>query len=370
MQKRHGHEEHENDERWLLTYADLITLLMVFFVVMYAISKADSAKFSAVSASMAVAFGQPRGSVMPMPETGVTPYKRLKRGDSDEYSRPAPGVEPAQRDESLARDVTKNAAPLDAEDRGAPMDDDERGAPMDDEKRGAPQDDENRGAPQDDDKRGAPLDAGRDQLARNEPVEAEPLVAAGPDDGETRLEHVAREVESLMRARGLEDMVELEESEDGRQLTIRLRDSILFTRGGADITPAAFELIDRVGGALLEIGLPLTVAGHTDNIPIRNSRFRSNWELSTARSTAVLVYMINQLGFPPERVSASGYGEYHPVAANDTLEGRSQNRRVEFILTDDQVRPRKPAAAPEPANYSEVIPQLRVLSRAPLYVRI
>jgi chemotaxis protein MotB len=348
MEKRHKDEEHENDERWLLTYADLITLLMVFFVVMYAISKADTAKFSAVSQSMAIAFGSPKGAIIPMPEFGETRLKRSKRGDSNEFSRAAAGME-AHQLESSGLEAT-NQRPVD--------DETQDGAPAEDENRGALQGEE----------RGAPLDDREKEMPRQDDTKA----AAAPlelEEGETRLEHVAHEVESLMRAHGLEDMIELEQSEDGRQLTIRLRDSVLFGRGGADITPGAYELIDRVGSALKEIGLPVTVAGHTDNIPIRNSRFRSNWELSTARSTAVLVYLIDRLGFAPERISSSGYGEYHPVASNDTREGRAQNRRVEFILTDDQARPRK-AAAPEPPNYAEVIPQLRTFSQAPLFVRI
>ena len=90
MQKKHKEEEHENDERWLLTYADLITLLMVFFVVMYAISKADTAKFSALSQSMSAAFGAPKGSVIPMPATG-TSRSNAKRAPKSEAAKMAKG---------------------------------------------------------------------------------------------------------------------------------------------------------------------------------------------------------------------------------------------------------------------------------------
>lgn len=162
-------------------------------------------------------------------------------------------------------------------------------------------------------------------------------------------------------------MVELEESEDGRQLTIRLRDSVLFARGGAELTPGAADIIDRVGSALFEIGLPINVAGHTDDVPIRNGRFKLNRELSTARSTAVLVYLIDRLGFPPQSLSASGYGEYVPVAPNNTSENRAKYRRVEFVLTDDRIPP--PRAQAAPPDLQRTISNPRQLSGATIYIR-
>jgi chemotaxis protein MotB len=85
------------------------------------------------------------------------------------------------------------------------------------------------------------------------------------------------------------------------------------------------------------------VEGHTDNVPIRNARFPSNWELSTARATTVVAYLIERFKFAPERLSAGGYSEYRPVESNATAEGRSRNRRVDIVVLHPryaQVEPR------------------------------
>lgn len=272
MERRHKHEEHENDERWLITYADLITLLMVFFVVMWSISRADAAKFAAVAQSMSVAFGTPKGSVIPMPATGTS-----------------------RSPKQAPKDASKSKA------------------------------------------------AGASQ-------------ASGTAGQQTKLQSVAQEVEDMIREQGLQDMIALDGSADGRKLTIRLRDSILFDRGGATLTPEAQALIERLGGVLKNIGMVVNVSGHTDDIPIRSGIYGSNYELSTARSTAVVLDLINRIDFPPQMIFPSGYGEYRPIAPNDSLENRARNRRVEFVITDEgpldlaaSTKPQaQPAAATEP----------------------
>lgn len=266
MERRHKHEEHENDERWLITYADLITLLMVFFVVMWSISRADAAKFAAVAQSMSVAFGTPKGSVIPMPATGTS--RSPKQAPKDQSKSKASGASQAGASSSK----------------------------------------------------------------------------------QTKLQSVAKEIEEMIREQGLQDMIKLDGSPDGRKLTIRLRDSILFERGGATLTPDAMALIERVGGVLKNIGMAVNVVGHTDDIPIRSGTYGSNYELSTARSTAVVLDLINNVGFPPQMISPSGWGEYRPVVPNDSLENRARNRRVEFVITDegplDLAVPVKPVAEP------------------------
>jgi chemotaxis protein MotB len=77
---------------------------------------------------------------------------------------------------------------------------------------------------------------------------------------------------------------------------------------------------------------PVRIEGHTDNVPIRTAVFKSNWELSVTRATEVVRYLIEAHGFPPSRISATGYSEYKPVAPNDTAENRALNRRIEIIL--------------------------------------
>jgi chemotaxis protein MotB len=92
----------------------------------------------------------------------------------------------------------------------------------------------------------------------------------------------------------------------------------------------------------------MRVEGHTDNVPINTSEFRSNWELSVRRATEVVRYLIEQHGFPPERISASGYAEYRPIASNDTAEDRAMNRRIEIIIINvAENQPKQPVVPPE-----------------------
>lgn len=117
-------------------------------------------------------------------------------------------------------------------------------------------------------------------------------------------------------------------------LVITFVADVLFDSGKAKIKPAVYPTLDKVARVLQENvpELNIGIEGHTDNQPIRFSGWKSNWELSTARALSVLHYLVGEQGISPERVSAIGYGEYHPVASNDTREGRQLNRRVEVVI--------------------------------------
>ena len=101
----------------------------------------------------------------------------------------------------------------------------------------------------------------------------------------------------------------------------------------------------RVGTVLIALPNAVRVEGHTDDTPIKNARFASNWDLSTARATRVVAYFILRAGLQPERLSAAGYSEYHPRAGNTTTEGRARNRRVDIVILNSTT-----AAAEEPAQ--------------------
>jgi chemotaxis protein MotB len=120
------------------------------------------------------------------------------------------------------------------------------------------------------------------------------------------------------------------------RLSVNMVDKILFNSGEANVKPEGEQVLKKVGDALKNIqGKAIRVEGHTDNVPIAGAlkdRFPSNWELSTARATAVVRYLQENTGITPDRLIAAGYGEFHPVAANTTPEGRAQNRRIELAL--------------------------------------
>jgi chemotaxis protein MotB len=139
-------------------------------------------------------------------------------------------------------------------------------------------------------------------------------------------------------ARGLAAQVEVSASPRG--IVLRTRDRVLFESAEAHLKPDGTAVLDAVRGLCRELEARLTVEGHSDDRPIQSTLFPSNWELSGARASAVLRYLVAN-GVDPERVHVAGYADTHPVASNATEEGRAQNRRVEFVFAYDQ------AATPE-----------------------
>jgi chemotaxis protein MotB len=124
---------------------------------------------------------------------------------------------------------------------------------------------------------------------------------------------------------------QLEIGADDRGLVLSLPERATFPVASADVTPDAQTVIDRVATTLEPLDVTVRIEGHTDDTPIRTVRYASNWELSTARASAVVARFIEQR-IDPRRLSAAGYSEFHPRAANDTAEGRASNRRVDVIV--------------------------------------
>lgn len=116
-----------------------------------------------------------------------------------------------------------------------------------------------------------------------------------------------------------------------RGLIVSISEAAFFAPGEASISPEASHIVAALTETLKNDGTPVRVEGHTDSTPISNSRYSSNWELSTARAASVLQKLI-EYGFPPDRLSAAGYGGFQPVADNANPEGRAQNRRVDIVI--------------------------------------
>jgi chemotaxis protein MotB len=118
---------------------------------------------------------------------------------------------------------------------------------------------------------------------------------------------------------------------------LSFEDQVLFNFGRATINPAGFVFLDKIADVLDKIQYAVRVEGHTDNVPIQTRRFPSNWELSVARAVSVVKYFAEVSNIDPQRLSAVGYGESRPVAANDTLPNRAKNRRVEILLLTEGI---------------------------------
>lgn len=149
-------------------------------------------------------------------------------------------------------------------------------------------------------------------------------------DIRSQLAEIFREIEFFMEDTGWQKDVELAMTDEG--LAIRLAEPALFALGTAEIGRASRPLLDKIGGYIAKLDVPVRIEGHTDNLPIQTDRYPSNWELSTARAVNVLRYLLRRFDIPAERLSAAGYGEYRPRVSNETPGLRQQNRRVEIIL--------------------------------------
>jgi chemotaxis protein MotB len=119
---------------------------------------------------------------------------------------------------------------------------------------------------------------------------------------------------------------------DHRGLVITVRESGSFPVGSADLGDHARALFREIGRSLADLPNSVRLEGHTDDVPIHNGRFSSNWELSTARATAVVAFFVERVGIAPDRLSAAGYGEFHPRVANDSADHRARNRRVDIVV--------------------------------------
>jgi len=157
-----------------------------------------------------------------------------------------------------------------------------------------------------------------------------------------KIEELNAQLDELLRSKSMleqklgqeinDKQIKLQMMEKG--LVITVVGDLLFDSGKSKIRPEAYPLLDKVSGILKDNMAQFNVGieGHTDNVPIKLSGWKSNWELSTARALSVLHYLVNDQGISPERLSAIGYGEYRPVDSNETADGRKQNRRVEIVI--------------------------------------
>lgn len=136
-------------------------------------------------------------------------------------------------------------------------------------------------------------------------------------------------LEGKFKAQGLQEVTSIDLQERG--VLVRFLDSVLFDSGQATLKPEARKILGVIAEVAGGVQNHLRVEGHTDDVPISTSYFPSNWELSTARATQVIQFLLSR-GISPERLSAAGYGEYRPIASNETIHGRQQNRRVDMVF--------------------------------------
>lgn len=153
-------------------------------------------------------------------------------------------------------------------------------------------------------------------------------------DVQQEMDSIYSQVKELVDEKGLDEDVEVEQVEAG--VLLRFKDEILFDTGRADLKPNVKSTLNKLGEILKKHNKEIRVEGHTDNVPIKNSSYKSNWELSSARAISVVKYFTEELPseqrFDPKNFEVSGYGEYHPIVPNNSEKNRQKNRRIEITI--------------------------------------
>lgn len=268
----------DNELRWLTTYGDVVTLLLAFFVMLYAISQVDQQKFQLFVTGLADPFGNPAVAEGLLSDgTGL--------------------VGAAFREAQAGDDGLEGIAILD-------------GLPSMQQAEDGYED------------------------ADDQPEDA--VDAAGTEDGSgvlstpEELVEVQNAIESALAGAGYENAADFEI--DMRGLTVAIAtDDVLFASGSAAFGERGRELIGAIAPILSEFSNDVLVEGHTDTVPLYSAGY-DNWNLSTDRALAVLKLLVDDNGIAPERLAATGYGEFRPKASNETSEGKAKNRRVELVI--------------------------------------
>jgi len=256
MSRKKKVAEHVNHERWLVSYADFITLLFAFFVVLFSSSQVDKRKVGKIALAIQDAFQQ----------MGIfqTANSRVPMVTADPL--PAENIQLIENGKGTA---------------------------------------------------------GRGKLAS--PLEKMMGFPLSPNMGTLQ-----KQLSGALAPEILRHEVVLKANREG--LVISLQEIGFFDSGSAELRPASEAAVQRIAQVLGAQNNNVRIEGHTDNVPIHNAHFASNWELSTARATEMIRLFITHYNFPATRLSAAGYAEYHPVASNGTIDGRGQNRRVDIVV--------------------------------------
>ncbi|OLN23606.1 flagellar motor protein MotB [Domibacillus antri] len=180
------------------------------------------------------------------------------------------------------------------------------------------------------------LSGGTGVLEFPSPVEENTMTETDKQDGlkaadREELEEMQKKMNTYINENNLQDKVET--ALNGEGLLLRIRDNVLYNSGSAEIQPEQIENAREISELLvMDIPRSIIISGHTDNVPIKNAQFSSNWELSAMRAVNFMKEILKNNQLDPRLFSAKGYGEYQPIATNDTAAGRTQNRRVEILV--------------------------------------
>ena len=233
--KKKAHHEEHISEAWLIPYADILTLLLALFIVLYASSKVDQKKFEQIAQSFSMAFNSGQPALL-----------------QSQSNQPDVQMDVKKSDKAYLQETTQ-------------------------------------------------------------------------------LMDVKNKIDKYISENKLEDSLKTDLTEDG--LLIRIKEKALYPSGSANLLPESLSLGTQIAKILEGISQKVIVSGHSDNVPINTFEFPTNWDLSSKRSVNFMRYLLSQANLDPAKFSATAYGQYQPLVANTTEEGRAQNRRVEVLIS-------------------------------------
>ena len=268
---------------WLATFADLMSLLMCFFVLLLSFAEMDAIRFKRMAESMKDAFGVQK----------KIPANEIVQGISVIRQEFSPNM---VTDPSPVREITQKT--MEAEKKNPEIKDGK--------------------------------DDGEKTRSNEEGMTEAELLKAARKQIEEDVKLQALELGELLRKEIEQGLVSVETG--GTKIIVRIREKGSFASGSADLDPGFSDVLERIGQAVVDTPGGMVVAGHTDNIPIHNARFRSNWELSSGRAVSVVHALLENPEIDPTRVTIEGHADSRPLVPNDTAENRAVNRRVEMVL--------------------------------------
>ena len=151
-----------------------------------------------------------------------------------------------------------------------------------------------------------------------------------------KYEDLAKKLNEIIEKNSLTEVIKIREEDRG--IVLQVDESILFDPGKAEIKEGSIDILNTISKIIEETDNDIVAEGHTDNVPINTAKYKSNWELSTARAMNIVKYFIENKNISPTRLSVKGYGEYNPIAPNDTPENRTKNRRVDILIVEQKVK--------------------------------
>lgn len=250
-----------NRDRWMVSYADFITLLFAFFLVMYSISSVNEGKYRVLSQTLTDAFQEPSRSLDP-----------IQIGELSRQKGDIMGINPTSN--LIEMENRLGVSDIDPETVGA-------------------------------------------------------MVKQGAKENSQGLEFIAGAMQKILEPYVEQELVEVKRMEN--RVIVDMKDKLLFPSGSARLSRSAVDVLRSVSSLLAQVPNPIQVEGNTDDRPIHNEEFTSNWELSAARAASV-VHLMTRMGIEPSRMTAVGYAEFRPVADNASEEGRQKNRRVALVV--------------------------------------